>query len=371
MDALLITLPMSAPDLKAIENTLRSNDLFTLSMTNEPNIVYSVWTYLREKHQNNTETILLLDRQLLSWIKHISLGKNIPLTTENEGGFRLASAIMAFAMIADLKVEPNIAIYEYADSNEAADASRDLLILRHADNTDPNLWIDLAQGRRNSMPQEAVYVETPVTADERLARPIRFFSFSRPIVLKMALLELSGGKPKDKVLALMRWMYEEFLFSGPCLTFAETFWGRSKMAKMIKHLRSADVEKRKQGIRNATWDLTYIYNWAKHGRERNDKCLWLAASDDKALKKIARGVLTSDEQDPDVKLLAYLEDEFGSSDANSIFGAYQSYKCRTMDPDRIMNGFESDDEKAKYCENLVARLEASLFGVPPVRANSQ
>jgi hypothetical protein len=130
---------------------------------------------------------------------------------------------------------------------------------------------------------------------------------------------------------------------------------------MIKHLRSSDLEKRKKGIRNATWDLTYIYSWAKNERERDERSLWLAASDDQALKKIARAIFTSEDADRDTKLSAHFEAEFGSSDGNFIFETYRTYECRTMDSGRIMNSFESEEKKAGYCKNLTSELERALF----------
>lgn len=123
---------------------------------------------------------------------------------------------MAFAITSGLRIEPNMAVYEYADVNGLTDGWRDVLILRHADNALPHYWVDLALGRSNQMPEHARFYELPfVVPDDSLSRSLWLFRFCYSFVLKIVLLELSAQSTHAKMLQFLNWMFDFSLAFQP------------------------------------------------------------------------------------------------------------------------------------------------------------
>lgn len=95
---------------------------------------------------------------------------------------------------------------------------------------------------------------------------------------------------------------------------------------MIKDL-SQSLDRRRKGIRNATWDLVFLYQWLKcSDNQAKENTLWLGASDDKALKRIGRRLLVSGDASEDAiaaNLRALLEEEWGHERGSTIFAKIQ------------------------------------------------
>jgi hypothetical protein len=63
----------------------------------------------------------------------------------------IGAALMAFLQCSNITIEPNIALYE-----NAFGANEELSLFRRADEVDPNIYTDIALGRKNSMPPDSL-----------------------------------------------------------------------------------------------------------------------------------------------------------------------------------------------------------------------
>jgi hypothetical protein len=136
--------------------------------------------------------------------------------------------------------------------------------------------------------------ELPTFSDEssEIDFEIRLKRWSRNyiILLKLAEVELSGLDRTRQIIELARWMHQDFIVGGPALLFAIHYLApNSERSGLLKHLRSADRERALRGIRNASWDLTFLSDWIRRGGEQEQtNTLTLLCSLDRKLLSLAR-----------------------------------------------------------------------------------
>ena len=279
--------PLSVEDDKEITRMLREREVFAPSFVpQEGEDVYDPLFYRRQDLHHETKTIILADRNVVTrWLALLS--GRISLREDH-----LAAAVMVFAQSANILVEPNLALYEATVAGGAKAAKRELLQFRIADNLDINHWADLALGRTQEL--SIAENELPTVSDDwtEIDFEIRLRRWSRNyiLLLKVAELELSGLDRTRQITELARWMYHDFVIGGPALLFAIHYLApNSERSGLLKHLRSADRERALCGIRNASWDLTFLSDWIRRGGEQNEaNTVTLLCSLDRKLLHLAR-----------------------------------------------------------------------------------
>lgn len=125
-----------------------------------------------------------------------------------------------------------------------------------------------------------------------LAKPLRRWNRNYILALKMMELELRLTKPIDRVLTLLGWMREDFMFGGPVALLASVYFAPNSppRKRVFKDKNSADREKAIAGVRNAAWDLTQLSELLRKVNEVSEQghTRYLFASFDKHLRLMAR-----------------------------------------------------------------------------------
>jgi len=134
--------PLTVEDDLQITGMLRAREVFAASfIPQDSEDLYDSLTYRRQDSHHNTNTTILADRNIVTrWLALVS-GK-AALSEE-----RLAAAIMAFAQSANIRIEPNRALYEATVAAGSETTKNELRQFRVADNLDTKHWADLALGR--------------------------------------------------------------------------------------------------------------------------------------------------------------------------------------------------------------------------------
>lgn len=334
MNGFLISYPISEDELAAIESYVATADVFVTHFSSAPNEVYSIRTYLEQHFLHETGVRLFVDRQIISYLKQLATGR--ALTAPER---KLCSAIMCFAILAKIEIEPNIGIHEYADSNGDAEAWRDLCILRHADNVDFHLYHSIFKGLADSLPITAQFPNSELPPQEHsFTKRLRFFSFSYAFLLQIASLEKAPIPPADKMLRYLDWMYNEYLFGAPAVLFGNIFLSPSRQKRMIKNINSADRLERLAGVRNASWDLTYIQQWLSYLKKQQEAAqIWIACSNDRIVTKIARLSIATDDARDDViqsRIREMMAECWGATDGGKIYGHYRRLASQVESPNR-------------------------------------
>lgn len=278
-------LPIDPEDLAQIVDLLRSHAVFAPSFVpTEDEDVYHPLTYRRQERHHSTPTTLLPDRNVFT--RWLALVDQIQPSIQH----RVSAAIMVFAQCSDILIEPNLALYEAAMTAGSKAANEELRRFRIAENLQPNCWADIALGRienlvlsDNNLPAESE--SSPIDFE----MPLRRWRRNYMILLKLAELDLKGADRATQITELIRWMYEDFIISGPALIFAIYYLApHSQRRGLLKNLRSDNRERALNGIRNAAWDVTFLSDWiSRTSKQKTESMLTVLCSLDRSLLRLA------------------------------------------------------------------------------------
>lgn len=349
--------PIDPSDLSKVAQMLRAADVFTPTFHAPETDIYDPTVYLEQKYRFKTETVLRLDRNVLTRILALARGK--PPTNAH----RLAAAVLAFAQCAQIEIEPNLALYEVAHHDGNATAGSELALFRRADHVHPGYWAEIALGREDCLGElpEIAHRLKP-EAKTNFTMPLRRWRRNYILCLKLAELELGAGNATERLRAFVRWSYHEFLLGGPALALAAHYLAPNAPRKrLMKGLRSADRERALEGIRNAAWDLSIVSQWLLDA-EQQEKCyrLVLLTSFDAGVHRVARAVADTSStgdvtESPLRRSLSHLwGSESGSRLAAEIEGFYENRNA----PHRRINAGTNSITIDEFIAQGEARIRA-------------
>lgn len=327
-----IELPIPVSDLFEIQKVLKSSSIicscFNLSSFN----VYSIDDYIREKEINGTKISALFDRNIFTDIISLMRSKKVSPSSES---IRLAAALMAFLQCSDVFIEPNIALYEYASTNGSFTANEELRLFRIADNIHPKIYADIALKRKFILKRKSG-INSQVEALYNFENQLRFWNFNYTIVLKLALIELEAIEQHQKMAKFMKWMFEEFYFGAPATLFANCYFANK--AKM-KGIKSFDRKRALASLKNMTWDLTLLTEWAKKvERQKETNTIWLLCSRDKMLMRIGHCLMYRHVENAlEEKAKNIFIENWGNRIGAGLYGTYLQYKQTCNDKSRVAN----------------------------------
>jgi hypothetical protein len=273
---------------------VQQEDLITPSFVPcYPAQIYRTLAYRIEAAECSTRTILLADRNLVS--RWTSAVRGDEITHSH----RVAAALLAFAQCGNIDIEPNISLYELAASSGGLVANEELATFRLADDLPTEQWAALALGESDSLVQDSAMSQNAQSRNMDLEMPLRRWRRNYILALKIAQLELLGGRSEHRMAALIRWMYNDFLIGGPAVVLAAHYLApNSRRAKLLKSLYSIDRHTALKGIRNAAWDLTLLSDWLDRvAAQSESNTLTLLGSRDRQLHRIARSLTAEPPED--------------------------------------------------------------------------
>ncbi len=359
MDYIAVHINIRHEDIEGIEQIVRERDIirsvYPIGLFNQ----YFLGNYLEQIHVHDSKFVALFDRNIFSDIiavtKHIGESK---ITNTQKA----ACALLAFLQLSDTLIEPGMAIYEYVDSGCYDQAINELSLFRAADNIHPQVLIDLALGRIDSIPANTLNQTKVDSIQEMKGEDIHRWKLHYGLTLKLASIEISGRKPSEKVAAYLNWMYKDYIFSASAVVFGIIYLSDQRIKNMVKNLNCGDTGKFVKGLRNAAWDMTLVHYWTKKAiRDRKEGNLWLLCTEDKALKEIAYFMASSYDSEEDLKeksrilFINYL----GKKEGTRVYDLYNSLVIGHNDDSRRINKLKST--KALY--PLVDELEKELLSI--------
>jgi hypothetical protein len=318
----LIILDYPPADIFAIQELVKARDTFVALLFGD---LYELMHYLDPRP--GFQFLGYLDRNLYSRISSLVTGRAL---LQNElTHLRWAAAVLAFSQLAKITFDYASSIYELAGAKGGADAADEINRFRIADNSDPRLFIDFALGRLNGIP-ESGFADLP---KENKVDPTEFekrtndFRINYIHALKIAEVGQRAIEPAEKMIALLDWMANEFMFGAPALLFANRYFSPNRFRRMIKGRRKKDIQ-------NAAWDLTLVQTWrraALKGIKGTQPAILM--SGDKAVKDIARRITA--ESDEEFK--GHLREPWGqqSRDGLRVFNHYRGvWEATSQDTNR-------------------------------------
>ncbi len=349
-----VSIPIENGDLEAIEQMLEHADVFTTSFQNRGRAVFQASTYLNEAVVRGTHCHVLIDRNLISPLVKLVAGDRVP------GEQRLAAAVLAFAQTIDASIEPNMALYELAQSSTVDAPADELTAFRLLDNTHPQVLANVAVGKARALDVTQLPYSRPAPVAVDFSVKLRVWRFCYIHALKLATLHDAPGGAVGRMSELMRWMDEDFLWSAPALLFAASFLAAKPRGGLMHGINSTDPEVVLHGIRNAAWDLALVYEWnARLQTQARENKLWILATADKRLRAIARDLIApSWGKDPGVCRELMFTEAWGAEGGQRLTREHDARDHRRGSSDRRAN-HPSAEEGGRIQEELESRLAES------------
>jgi hypothetical protein len=285
--SMMVQLPPNFPllDLYALSERLAEADVCVPGYVPPPIGLLHPDGYFYAQLVEQSKTILLPDRNVLSRMAQlVQVRFGAP-----DQQVRTAAGLLAFAQCLDIEIEPSIAFHELAHRNGNEAAREELGRFRAADTAKVHEALDLAMGRADLLPTIARPHDVPT---DDLAAPLKRWRRNYIIALKVTELELQDLRPIDRVLSLLDWMRDDFIFGGPAAMLASVYLAPNSPPKkrVFKDKNSPNRELALAGVRNAAWDLTHLSDFVRRVNEvgPEGKPRFLFASFDRHLRLMAK-----------------------------------------------------------------------------------
>ncbi|WP_044411317.1 hypothetical protein [Thiomicrospira microaerophila] len=249
---------------------------------------YEIFPYIRAQHDEGVFVGSMIDLNVFTTLVKLGKGEDIN-GHENE---KLACALMYFFILSGILVEPNIALYERAQKSSHEQALEELEFFRKADNIEPDIYAEIALGKRSNLqgarriPRPPIVNEVP---DDEFSKKLNHWRLNYLYLMKVVeLVRTSGLTGQEKMKAFIQWMHEEMLLNNVVTHFVSMYFSPARESGMLKGIGSDNPEKLKAGLHNAAWDLTYLRRWQQNYRVNEPHDIWLFSTRDKALHKLAK-----------------------------------------------------------------------------------
>lgn len=343
--------PIKWTDLSLICDILRKENVFVPGFGPDVVDAYDPLSYCRQLEVFGNEFVLIADRNVVTRILAIKNG------VEPTYQHRVVAAVMTFASCTDINFEPNIAVYEVASTEGNRKANEELQLFRIADNLHPKYWKDIALDRKKfDISAQFCSPNSEEITSFDFTTPLRRWNRNYILALKIAELSLLGGKSEERMIDVMRWMYDDFLIGGPAVMLASHYLAPNNNRKgLLKNLKSPDRELAILGVKNAAWDLTLLSEWLRQVdvSVENKKLAMLCSLDKKLIdfaKTLVSGSQPVDLKDHFVKL-------WGVKRGLLLLSFFENCRKNAGNPDRQLNREASKDfiDQKIYDGELIVR----------------
>jgi hypothetical protein len=290
---------------------------------------------------------------------------------------RRAAAVMAFMIVSGSLLDAVVALGETSQANGAAAGRLEALQLAAMQNLHPQIFADVALGRRDRIPVDDLARETTDAArrgSETLDVEVwRQFLPEYGAALKLALIRLAAG-PREAapspMAEFLRWTYEDYMFLPGAVSYGSLAFSPSRHGRMFKRLFSGEPKKALAGVRNAAWDMGLLRYWGRpfrRGTGAGDEYAVLCSFDGAVLDCAGDTVSSGGESEKLTLLERRWVDEWGAAAGRELSALYTRYfLTHTTDSRRAARVYA---HQPAYWEALVARLEGEL--VEAVRRRGQ
>lgn len=299
------------------------------------------------------EFFCLLDRNIVSYLIELVKGRELDEDFDKSKCFRLAAGLQAFLNAADITSEPGPSYNEYMEHAGIEAADRELAVFRSADNLDANIYLDIALSKRNSVPSDAVksFPAGEIVLLDMQER-IKHFEFNIVVVKKALTLKAEGISDYQVMHKLLDWLFEDYVFTSPAYHFLSIYFSSKRISGMIKSDSYASV-------RNASWDLCLLQQWASLVSKMDGR-RWLLATMDDAIKRTASLMLMKQDESK-ADYYQRIEGEYakmwGKKDGNgkSLLNKYIWFLENTTSSKRHVN--RRENQTKSYMLDLRKRID--------------
>lgn len=352
---LILESPVSPEDIFQIEKLNKDIGLIISPYDDDGFEPYAIKSYLFQSRVFDQKIYAIFDSNITSEISQVAIRLSCGTQASKN-----AIILLAFLHLSEVDIEPGISIAEYSTTSDEPESTKKLHDLRKIDNLPPAYLVDIALERISEISLEvSEYQGEPFEFKPfKNAEDVRHWKMYYTFALKIYLLANSDLSKKNKIKALLLWMWKDFLFSAVALTFTCIFFSE-RYGKMLKGVYSKNERKVLNGIRNAAWDMTIISYWSqKVITRKNDEPHYIFCSADTALKEIAKLLLDQSELVSSQQRLNQLLEHFLSKkEVEEITALHYELDSTMNSPKRKINNTKNLE---KYYQTCIDSLEREM-----------
>lgn len=338
---LKVTLPYPVAAATAIERRLSARDCIVYFDQRFPR--YSLMAYHHDSLVEKHEYYALADLNVLSTVLSIARG------AKASDIMRDAAGLMAFLMSFDCMIEPGMSAQDYATINGVRQTQENIDMFRRADNISPAIYADMACGKIDHVPRDALPPPLPRGREFRpfVAKP---YAQQYAALLKLGMLTRRSQKPIEKLRAFMAWQRDEYFF-GSCVTvYAVLALAPQPVKDPLKQQRSAAKHDRLKGVRNTAWDMSIAQYWAQRTMSDSGKNRrWLLCTFDSTLKELARSLIVSTTMAPEEQMNALIASRWPEHLVDEVMSVIE-----------IANGLRNTAERRARVSTVKANIAAVI-----------
>lgn len=364
---MLLKFPPDYPlaDLYALSERLATADVCVAGYVPPPVGLYHPDGFFYDQHIERSKTILIPDRNVVSRMAQLARGRRV----EADQQVRTAAGLLAFAQCLDIEIEPSVAFHELAHTAGNEAAWDELRWFRSADNARVHDVLDVALGRTDQLHAPGPPHEVP---KHDLAKPLRRWNRNYIIALKVMELDLQDLRPIERVLRLLDWMRDDFMFGGPAAMLATVYFAPNSPPKrrVFKDKNSSDREAAIAGARNAAWDLTHLSEFVRKVNEAgpDGRPRFLLASFDRHLRLMAKLLFECSTEVSSADVLSQgLSSWWPETDARRIAAIITGHVERIMSADWNAKTPAEPDSISRAIARGEAVIRAAGAGQPRLR----
>jgi len=360
----LIDLPITSEDFFALESLVRSADPFLI----QPSTIsdkYDLSEYVHAAAFQDVSLYALLDNNILTRAVAFANGKKLSNEAESRKVDQLAAAVMAFFLLGDFLLEPNIALYEKAWCNSHQHVISELQSFRIADQIHPQHYVNLALGRKENIPSHALEEakdnaasKLGVAEEANFKEVLTHWKTSYLFLLKTTELWRSPGTDFEKARALIDWMKDEAFFSAVSSVFGILLLSPSRPSKMLRGIGSENASKLHSGLQNSAWDCVYVKHWVNRASQSTSDIIWFLCSNDTVLKQVGAVLLQRQGEDSSTKLTLQMEEVWGKKKGRKLYDHYHM-QTKSMNHDSPARK-QLVIERVANVDNMISDLEIKL-----------
>jgi len=347
------TPPVPRERLDRVQEMLRAHQPFVPGVfLADP---YDVVTYLPRQLLHGEEYCLLVDRNVVTrWVGAVRGSRITP-------AHRAAAAVMAFAQCADLLIEPALAFHELVGRFSSEEINREIDSFYTAEETPPTAWVELAFEEGDLLPQPAPESQRQRVSHD-LSVPLYRWRRSYVLALKIADLQLAGGRPESLMRRLIEWMYADFLIGAAAVQLASYYFAPgAPRSGLLKALYSPDRQRAIEGVRNAAWDLTLVGEWLHRVRQSfenpAERRRWILCSLDRSIRRMADGLLSYEDPEDELSHLTDIFSRVWEPKASQRLAILlYEFQQTAANPNRYLN----QDPKAEAIDAFIADGEQRI-----------
>lgn len=218
------------------------------------------------------------------------------------------------------------------------------MYVRNANEVEPEYWANIALDINKRIPEEILSekIHTEESDMNFLETSLRWRVYY-VLILKIAELALDGGSSILRIEKFLQWMYDECVLSSPVLILAINYLAPNSHRKgLLKNLYSLNRDNALSGIRNATWDLTYLNEFTSKIKIQDDNNQrWLFASLDDKLRDIARTLIAHRPDDNPMERM--IINKLGERKGKKIIKDLAEYESSRNSPHRLIHQSNRDE----------------------------